>query len=187
MFDLAARPRELLTPAQQELYDGVLADCAHNGETGAVLDRYADMVDEQARDITAVRAALKAAGVTSEAARACLHRPLRTRVGETHPTWCTRPHPPQGPHCSDTATVNQDGAGYACAVLYMWQPPGKPPMVAAELTGDGDDEAHLYLFSIEAVRQLGRVTSQLIQLTNNKTTNTEPVSPPAKQWRQTMA
>src|SRR5215211_1887438 len=110
--DRAIHPRDLLTLEQQELYDGVLADCTHNDETAtAVLDRYADMVDEQARDVTVVRAALGNVDVTSEATRVGLHRPL-SGPGGTHPAWCTRPHPPQGPHCSDTATVNQDSAGH---------------------------------------------------------------------------
>ncbi|HET8661609.1 MAG TPA: hypothetical protein VFM55_21755 [Micromonosporaceae bacterium] len=175
--DLATNPRDLLTPEQQELYDGVLADCAHSGQTATtVLDRYADMVDEQARDVTAVRAALGATDITSETTRVGLRR-LPSEPGGGHPTWCTRSHPPQVPHSSDITTVKQDRAGHACAVVYLWQPPGKPLMLAAELTSDGDDEPHLYLFSVEAVRQLGRVASQLVQLTNHQTTEADPALP----------
>jgi len=64
----------LLTPEQQELYDGVLTECKQNRETAvAVLDRYDRLVEEQARDMAAVRAVLCGGGavetVTAGSAR----------------------------------------------------------------------------------------------------------------------
>lgn len=57
-------PRELLTLEQQELYDGVLNECQRDRETAlAVLDRYDRLIEDQIRDMTAVRHALCPAGV----------------------------------------------------------------------------------------------------------------------------
>lgn len=63
--------RELLTPEQQELYDGVLTECRQNHETAvAVLDRYDRLVREQGRDVAAVRAVLRVGGTAETAATA---------------------------------------------------------------------------------------------------------------------
>ncbi|HZN71000.1 MAG TPA: hypothetical protein VFC00_04850 [Micromonosporaceae bacterium] len=57
--------RELLTLEQRELYDGVLTECQQNRETAVVvLDRYDRLIEEQLRDVAAVRKALRGAGAT---------------------------------------------------------------------------------------------------------------------------
>lgn len=59
MPTLVADPRELLTAEQKELYDGALTECWRNGEAAvAVLDRYDRLIEEQVRDVAAVREAL---------------------------------------------------------------------------------------------------------------------------------
>src|SRR5215204_6689702 len=63
----------------------------------------------------------------------------------THPAWCTGDHSPDGGHSSEAVIVEPDGEGLTRAVLYLWQPPGSPVMLAAELSGDQDGEAMLYL------------------------------------------
>lgn len=68
MLTLMTDPRELLTSEQQELYDGVLIECHQNHETAlAVLDRYARLVQEQNRDVAAVRAVLSNSGIAKVA------------------------------------------------------------------------------------------------------------------------
>jgi len=55
MIDL----RNLLTLEQQELYDGVLTESQQNQEAAViVLDRYGRLIEEQIRDMAAVRRAL---------------------------------------------------------------------------------------------------------------------------------
>lgn len=84
--------------------------------------------------------------------------------GQAHPDWCTRSHSPDGAHSSEPITLDQEDAGYTGAVLYLWHPPGSPVMVAVELSGDEDEEAMLYLFSVERGRRLGDAVRQLLEL-----------------------
>lgn len=84
--------------------------------------------------------------------------------GEAHPAWCTGDHSLEGGHSSQAVTVEPDGMGYARALLYLWQPPGSPVMVAAELSADGDEAAMLYLFSLAGAEELRRVVHGLGQL-----------------------
>jgi len=79
----------------------------------------------------------------------------------THPAWCTRNHSPDGGHVSEAVIVGPDASGSTHAVLYLWQQPGSSAMVAAELTGDGDDEAMLYLFTLEGTEKLRRAVGDL--------------------------
>jgi len=82
---------------------------------------------------------------------------------QAHPDWCNRSHSPDGAHSSEPITLDQ-GEGYTGAVLYLWKPPGSPVMVAAELSGDGDEETMLYLFSVDQGRSLGEAVRQLLGL-----------------------
>lgn len=69
MPTLITDPRELLTAEQQELYDGALTECRRNGETAvAVLDRYDCLIEEQVRDVAAVREALCGTGTAQASA-----------------------------------------------------------------------------------------------------------------------
>jgi len=63
-------PHELLTLEQQELYDGVLSECEQNGEKAVtVLDRYTRLIEEQVRDVSAVRKALCGGGTAKASAQ----------------------------------------------------------------------------------------------------------------------
>src|SRR5215211_8720314 len=105
MQALATHPRDLLTVEQQEMYDGVLAESATGTETAvSVLARYAVLVQEQARDVAAVRAALMGNGTQ--------HTPLAAGsacTGRTgaHPAWCARSHSPDAAHASAALTIEQ--------------------------------------------------------------------------------
>lgn len=82
----------------------------------------------------------------------------------THPVWCTCDHSAEGGHSSETVIVEPDGAGLTRTALYLWQPPGGPVVVAAELSGDGDEEAMLYLFSLAGMRELRKALRDLGRL-----------------------
>jgi len=60
--------------------------------------------------------------------------------------------------------VEPDGESSTRAVLYLWQPPGSPVMVAAELSGDRDEEAMLYLFSLAGMQQLRKAVRNVGRL-----------------------
>lgn len=81
--------------------------------------------------------------------------------GATHPAWCTRNHSPNGGHANEAVIVEPGAAGSTLAVLYLWQQPASSAMVAAELTGDGDDEAMLYLFTPEGTEKLRKAVGDL--------------------------
>lgn len=67
---------ELLTLEQRELYDGVLTECRQNHEKAVtVLDRYGRLIEEQVRDVAAVRKMLRGTG----AAKASAQEPEATR------------------------------------------------------------------------------------------------------------
>lgn len=84
--------------------------------------------------------------------------------GGAHPAWCTGDHPLEGGHSSQAVTVEPDGMGYTRALLYLWQPPGSPVMVAAELGADGDKAAMLHLFSPAGAEELRKVVHGLCRL-----------------------
>ena len=63
-------PHGLLTLEQQELYDGVLSECQQNGEKAVtVLDRYNRLIEEQVRDVAAVRKVLCGSGTAKASAQ----------------------------------------------------------------------------------------------------------------------
>lgn len=82
----------------------------------------------------------------------------------THPAWCTGDHFLDGAHSSAPVVIEPDGAGLTRTVLYLWQPQDSPVMVAAELSGDGDEEAMLYLFSAGGMAELRKALGDLGQL-----------------------
>lgn len=62
--------RELLTLEQRDLYDSVLSECRQDREAAVVvLDRYDRLIEEQVRDVAAVREALCGTGSTEISAR----------------------------------------------------------------------------------------------------------------------
>ncbi|HET8657468.1 MAG TPA: hypothetical protein VFM55_00535 [Micromonosporaceae bacterium] len=156
MPTLVTHPRDLLTFEQQEMYDGVLAESANGRQTAAaVLARYAGLVQEQARDVAAVRSALLSAK-TEAAGSSC------TDQTETHPIWCTRSHAPDAAHSSPTVTIEQGHSSLTHTDLYLWQPPDNPAMLAAELRSDDDTDPLLFLLALTHARQLGQAMQQLV-------------------------
>ncbi|HET8658361.1 MAG TPA: hypothetical protein VFM55_05105 [Micromonosporaceae bacterium] len=143
------------------MYDGVLTESAKGRQTAAaVLARYADLVQEQARDVAAVRTALLNAGLG--ATRQAWEAP-HTGPAEAHPTWCTRSHSPDAAHSGVTVTIEQGHhPSLTNTRLYLWQPPRNPVMLAAELHSDGDTDPLLFLFSVTQARQLGQAVQQLV-------------------------
>lgn len=84
-----------------------------------------------------------------------------------HPGWCMNAHSSEEAHASQPITLDQ-GAGYTSAVLYLWRPPGSPVMIAMELSGDGHEEALLYLFSIEEAERLQEAVQQLAEISSGQ-------------------
>ncbi|HET8682500.1 MAG TPA: hypothetical protein VFM54_11590 [Micromonosporaceae bacterium] len=116
--------------------------------------------------MAAVRTALLSA--SDEATSRAAGSPC-TGQAETHPTWCARSHSPDAAHCGPTVSVEQGHLSLTRTDLYLWQPPGNPVMLAAELRSDDDTDPLLFPFTVTHAWQLGQAVQQMVATAPRRT------------------